>query len=162
MHTPRLSSLIVLALVLSPVAFACSACVRDIISEEEFDQRSWDNATHVFVAIVTKAEINQPIAPNGYNRVDYQYAVEEVLKGEGRTDLAVYTDRSIEQWNSEIVLIGCGDIALSPGDRLLIFAEDEPEVYIGRCSATRVIESIIQGPDPSIESTLRRIRAWAR
>lgn len=161
MSASKYLSLAIVILILSPVALACSSCLRDLIPVAEFDQRSWDEADHVFVAIVTRAEIQSPLQPNSSNEIRYSYRIEELLKGKRKTRLNVYTSRSVEAWDTDVQLVGCGDIVIVPGDRLLIFSDGKSDVYIGRCSASRVIQSILDGRKTSSSGTIQRLRAWA-
>jgi len=57
--------------------------------------------------------------------------------------LKSYPDHSIEAWDSDVHMDDCDDTVIVPGDLLLIFSDSNTGVYIGRCSASRVIESIL-------------------
>ena len=157
-------ALLASALLVSAAALACSSCVRDIVSAEEWDRQSWDWAAHVFVVTVTAATIAEPIQDGASNKVFYAFRIEETLKGEAKPLLKLYTQRPVDGWNSELETVSCPETVIAPGDRLLVFSDDGlSDIYVARCSATRLIESIA---DRSLttegRATLTRIRAWSK
>lgn len=153
-----------LAVLVSSAALACSNCVRDIVSAEEWDRRSWDWAEHVFVVTVTAATISEPIQVGASNKVFYTFRIEETLKGEAKPLLALFTQRPVDGWNSDLGTVSCPDVVIAPGDRLLVFSDDGvSDIYIARCSATRLIESIIDHEaSKDGKATMARIRAWSK
>jgi hypothetical protein len=73
-HTARIIWALIFALA-GPVVWACSACVKDILSAEEFDQSGWDHFENVYVGLVTRAELSFP--DHSMPRVTYSVVTEE-------------------------------------------------------------------------------------
>lgn len=157
-HALTATSLLLLA---TPIAWACGHCARDILSPAEFDQRAWESAENVFVAIVTAAESSR-ISEYALE-IDYRIEVEEVFKGTvDDFDQRLFTTRSISDWKTGVEQIACGDTLINVGDRLLVFAGAPDAIPIGRCSSTRVIEGIAAASADEVRGTLSRVRRWAR
>jgi hypothetical protein len=142
----------------TPIALACSHCIKDILSPAEFDRRSWDSAERVFVGIVTAASSSR--IDEFTLEIDYRVDVEEVLKGPaGDFDQRVYTSRSVSEWETGLEQITCGETLINVGDRLLVFSALR-EISVGRCSSTRVIEGQAAASPDAVRDTLARIRRW--
>lgn len=147
------------ALFIVPIAAACSYCVKDILSPEEFDRRSWEAADNVYVGLVVATELSFP--DERIPRVYYSIRTDEVLKGNANSAGAVYSERTIQTWESDLQEIGCGDITIVTGDRLLIFSNQDETVYIARCSASRLVYGTGTGMDEQSAATLERLRLWS-
>jgi hypothetical protein len=146
---------IVAAYLLSSAAIACSACLRDILSPEEFDRRGWDSSAHVFVGLVVRSELVR-----GENEILYAVDPEEVFKGDPTAVNRISSRRHIDEWGG-LQAVSCGDAVVSAGDRVLIFASADGRSNLGRCSESRVIERA-SGPISRDDlSTLERLRDWA-
>lgn len=142
-----------------PVAWACSACLKDIQSPEEFDRRVWEQAAHVFVGLVLKAELQYQA--NTESEVIYEVRPEEVFKGDPAAVKRVFSQRHIDSWDSELKTISCGYISVAPGDRLLVVAGPDGRAALGHCSGSRVIEGAEAPADHEVKATLNRFRRWA-
>lgn len=140
------------------VVLACSACIRDIMSPEEFDKRSWDSAEHVFLGLVTKSEL--VFITGSLPEVVYQVTVEETFKGNPNSVTKVYSRRIVNDWKAGIEEVGCGDITIGSGDRVLLFSRPDSTAYIGTCSSSRVIEGVDAEDESDVRSTLGRLRQW--
>jgi hypothetical protein len=156
----RLTSPFVALVVLvvgAPVALACSACVKDIMSKEDFDRRSWESASHVFVGFVERAHLQRrERAPSD---ISYELRAEETFKGDPDQVKRVYSSRMVREWG-EPEEVACGDVAVAAGDRVLVFADSEGNASLGRCSATRVIEGVDASSRDDVQATLARLREW--
>jgi hypothetical protein len=141
-----------------PVAWACSACVRDIANPADYDRRSWDTSSIVFVARVTKAEARD--VGNSTVEITYSIEPEEVFKGEPSAVKRVYSQRTVNGWEAGFRLSDCGYVSVAPGDRLLIFATSDSEVMLGLCSASQVIEGVGVTKPERIAGSLKRLRRW--
>jgi hypothetical protein len=149
-----LASLIVVV----PVAWACSACDRDIADPADYDKRSWDGSSTVFVARVTKAEARD--VGNLSVEITYSIEPEEVFKGEPSAVKRVYSQRTVNGWEASLRFVDCGHVSVTPGDRLLIFAASDGEVMLGLCSASQVIEGVGATKPVRIAGSLKRLRRW--
>lgn len=151
-------------LLVSSVCFAtesfASACGRLIWDAEEVDRRDWDNSDTVYVGLVEEARIRYP--ETGFPRVYYTLKVEEVFKGKPVATLAVYSHRIVNEWNAKLqeVLLGSSAI-IAVGDRLLVYSNSN-DVVISGCTASRVVESQLDGINERNAATLQRMRAWRR
>lgn len=136
-------------------ALACSHCIKDILSEVEFDRRGWDYSEHVFVGLVTLSEL----VP-GTSEIRYAVEPEEILKGNPDAVARIYSSRLIREWNG-LKVIACGDLIVSVGDRVIVFASSEGEASLGLCSSSRVIEGAAAPIAAEVERTLDRLRQWS-
>lgn len=144
---------------IAPIAAACSYCIKDILSPEEFDRRSWEAADNVYVGLVVATELSFP--ESRIPRIYYSIRTDELLKGDPTTTSAIFSERTINSWNSDLQEIGCGDISIVTGDRLLIFSNQDETAYIARCSASRLVNGTGYGIDESSAATLERLRSWS-
>jgi hypothetical protein len=159
---PHITRAIVIAgtwAVAAPVAWACSACIKDILSPTEFDRRAWDSSEHVFVGIVTAAaasRINEHTLD-----IEYRLDVEQTFKGIAADfDQRVHTTRSVPDENG-IQMIACGETSIRVCDRLLVFSESDGDIAVGPCSNTRVIEGQAAVTRDEARKTLARVRRWS-
>jgi len=145
----------VLGCLLSGSAIACSDCGKKLMSEEEFDRRGWDYAEHVFVGLVTRSELVPKTS-------EIRYAVEpdEILKGNPDTVERIYSHRLISEWNG-LEMWACGDLIVSVGDRIIVFANSDGQASLGLCSSSRVIEGVAAPVAAEVERTLQRLRQWS-
>jgi hypothetical protein len=148
---------VVLALI-APVAWACSACIRDI-DPEEFDRRSWEAAPAVFIGRVTKAE--EHLVGEENSEIVYDVLPEEVLKGRPEDVKRIFSRRPVNAWNSNLQMITCGSIAIAPGDRLLVVADSSSIAVLGGCTSSRVVEGRDAAPPAQVDATLKRLRKWS-
>ena len=146
-------------LVASPFAWACSHCIKDIMSPAEFDRRAWESSNLVFVGVVvatTSSRIDEFTL-----EIDYRLDVEEVFKGiADHFDQRIYTSRSVPEWESGLEQITCSETIISTGDRLLVFSDSESAIPVGSCSGTRVIEGQAAPPRAEVQETLARVERW--
>ena len=158
MNRLRMGLLGLSSLVVIPIAWACSTCARDIADPAEYDKRSWDAASTVFVARVTKAEAHDV----GGSSVEITYTVEpeEVFKGQPSAVKRVYSQRTVNGWQASMRIIDCGYVSVAPGDRLLIFATTDAEVMLGECSQSQLIEGKGVARPERIAGSLKRLRSW--
>src|SRR5262245_5739027 len=78
----------------APMAWACSHCLKDIVSLAEFDRLAWESSDRVFVGIVTAAASSR--LDEVTLEIDYRLDVEEVFKGVGDAfDGRIFTRRSV-------------------------------------------------------------------
>ena len=140
-------------------AFDAEFCGRGVRTAEELDRRHWEHNENVYVALVEKAELLYP--ENSAPRVVFSLQVDEVFKGSPESTGSVYSQRVVNDWNSDVqeVLMG-GWVEVFVGDRLLVFSDPDEDVPMGQCSATRVIEQGFVGIDEVSAATLRRVRQW--
>lgn len=143
------------AYLLCSAAIACSACIKDIFSPEEFDRRSWDSSEHVFVGLVVRTELVRDT-----NEIRYTIDPEEIFKGDPSLVSQVSGRRNIDEWNG-LQTVSCGDLIVSAGDRVLVFASAEGRANLGICSASRRVERSSSPLSRQVESTLARLRDWA-
>jgi len=144
--------------VVVPVAWACSACVRDISDPADYDKRSWDGSSTVFVARVTKAEARD--IGNSSVEITYSIEPEEVFKGEPSAVKRVYSQRTVNGWEAGLRVTDCGYMSVAPGDRLLIFATSGSEVMLGLCSSSQVIEGVGVTKPERVAGSLKRLKRW--
>jgi hypothetical protein len=156
-HTARIVWTLIFVLA-GPVVWACSACVKDILSAEEFDRSSWDHFENVYVGLVTRAELSFP--DHTMPRITYSVVTEEIFKGDPDTTGDIRSQRIVNRWNSRIEVIACGDVEVFVGDRLLIFSNPGESVYIGRCSASRIVDRMNSTVRRESADTLQRLRTW--
>lgn len=154
-RTGNRSIALAVGFMISSGAIACGYCAKDVLSPSEFDEGNWEYAEHVFVAIVTAAELI-----DGTHEIQYKVRAEEVLKGDPGAVVRISSSRLISQW-SGLQRMVCGEVIISVGDRLIVFADGSGEVGIGRCSATRVIEGAAAPSSGQVQETLRRLREWS-
>lgn len=160
MKTHRSNILIAyIFMILSPFASACSNCITANLTAAEFDRLSWDNTQNVYVGTVVKAELSFP--ENSMPVITYTLKTEEVFKGNPDTTGLIHSRRTIKPWHSEIEEWVCGSAEVFIGDRLLIFSNPDQPVYIGMCSASRVVDSLSNPISNDTRSTLERMRAWS-
>lgn len=144
--------------VAAPIAWACSACIKDIMSPAEFDRRAWDSSEHVFVGIVT-ATASSRIDEHTL-KIEYRLDIEETFKGiVADFDQRIHTTRWLPDENG-IQVVACGETSISVGDRLLVFSESDGDIAVGRCSNTRVIEGQAAVTRDEARKTLTRVRRW--
>ncbi len=140
----------------TPFALACSACIKDILSEVEFDRRSWAESSDIFVGLVVASQLVE-----GLDEIEYDLRVEETIKGSSRAVTRVFSSRVIDDWRSELEEISCGGVSISVGDRLLVFSGRGGTAQIGTCSSSRVIEGAMAPSRAEVKETLDRLRQWA-
>jgi hypothetical protein len=146
---------VMIGFMLTSGAVACSYCAKDVLSASEFDQRSWEYAEHVFVALVTGAELIEEA-----HEIQYKVRADEVFKGNPNSVARIGSQRPINAWGDLQEMV-CGEVIVSVGDRLIVFADGSGKVAIGRCSPTRVIEGSATPSDQQVQDTLRRLREWS-
>lgn len=144
--------------VIVPVAWACSACGRDIIDPAEYDKQAWYGASVVYVGRVTQAQARD--RGNSSFEITYSVEPEEVFKGQPSSVKHVYSERTVNGWQSGIKVVDCGSVSVAPGDRLLIFATPAGEALLGLCSASQVIEGLGVSKPERIAGSLKRLRSW--
>ena len=158
MHA-RVFSFLALAIgLLSGAALACSNCIMDIVPREEFDETAWEQADAVFIATIVAAHLGKDSEASYMRDVEYDLELVEVLKGEFVEDLRVWSSKTYYDWSDDEIIFSCGDIAVGPGDRLLVFWSGESDIYIGRCSATRTVDF----SDAQDRETILRLRDWSK
>ena len=159
---PRITLAIALVmgfLVATPIAWACSHCIKDILSPAEFDRRAWEASNLVFVGVVVATTSSR--LDEFSLEIDYRLDVEEVLKGTADGfDQRIYTRRSVPEWQIGVAEITCGETLVNTGDRLLVFSDSERAIQVGRCSSTRVIEGQAAPSRAEVQETLARARRW--
>jgi hypothetical protein len=149
-----LASLVVIV----PVAWACSACGRDVIDPAEYDKQAWDGSSVVYVGRVTRAEARD--RGNSSFEITYSVEPEEVFKGQPSSVKRVYSERPVNGWQSRMQIVDGGSVSVAPGDRLLIFGTPEGEALLGLCSASQVIEGRGVSQPERIAGSLKRLRSW--
>jgi len=149
----------VILVVGAPLAWACSACVKDIMSKEDFDRRSWESASDVFVGFVESAHMQR--REHAPAEISYELRAEETFKGDPDQVKRVYSSRMVREWG-EPEYFACGDVSVAAGDRVLVFADSEGNASLGRCSATRVIEGVDASSRDDVQATLARLREWRK
>lgn len=138
------------------IALACGACIKSIMSAAEYDERSWQSSEHVFLGLVTSAELVSRAGAGP--EIVYKVKPEEIFKGNPASITKVYSTRIINGWNVALEEVGCGSITIGVGDRVLLFSRPDNTAYLGFCSASRVIEGV--GADAGVDATLGRLRQW--
>jgi hypothetical protein len=151
-------SLLTAVSLLAPIAWACGACVKDILSLHEFDQTSWDHYQNVYVGLVTRAELAP--SDDATRQITYSLVPEEIFKGDPNATEDVHSRRVVDSWDSEVRRVACGDEEIFIGDRLLVFSNPGEAAYVGRCSASRVVERMNTRISPETRETLERMREW--
>ena len=158
MHARVFLFLALAAVVLSGAALACSNCVKDIVPREEFDKAAWEQADAVFIATIVAAHLGKPSEASLMRDIEYDLVLVEVLKGEFVEDVRIWSSKTYYDWSDDEIIVGCGDVVVGPGDRLLVFWSGEPDIYIGRCSATRAVDF----SDMEDRETILRLRDWSK
>lgn len=138
------------------IALACSACIKSIMSAAQYDEQSWQSSEHVFLGLVTSAEL--VLRAGAGPEIVYKVEPEEVFKGSPASITKVYSTRIINGWNVALEEVGCGSITIGAGDRVLLFSRPDSTAFIGTCSASRVIEGV--DADAGVDATLGRLRQW--
>ncbi len=158
MHARIFSFLALATAALSGAAWACSSCVKDIVPRAEFDETAWEQSDAVFIATIVAAHLGDDSESSYMRNIEYDLELVEVLKGEFVDDLRIWSSKSFYDWSDDEIIVGCGDVVVGPGDRLLVFWSGETEIYIGRCSATRTVDF----SDMDDRETILRLRDWSR
>lgn len=145
--------------VLSSNALACSNCITASLTAAEFDRLSWDNSRNVYVGTVVKAELSFP--ENSMPVITYTLKTEEVFKGNPDTTGVIHSRRTLRPWHSDLEEWVCGSAEIFVGDRLIIFSNPDQPVYIGMCSASRVVDRLNSSTSREARNTLERMRSWS-
>jgi hypothetical protein len=140
------------------IVLACSACIKDILSPEGFDRRSWINSKHVFTGRVIS--VTQVRESNGHTELQYKLDVIETFKGDPDSVAKISSYWDGLSTESEMRPITCGELTIERGDHLLVFSNSDGEVYLGTCSASRVIRGLNAISREERRDTIGRLRKW--
>jgi hypothetical protein len=142
------------------VAIACSNCIKAVMTDYEFDRTAWEQSKHVFIATVVASRL---IGPNqGRNDIEYTLKANEVLKGDAKAVTRIYGSKELQDWNSEIGAVSCGETPVVVGDRVLVFSGSGGRVSVGPCSASRVVEGASVANSEAVRGTIQRLRVWQK
>jgi len=112
----------------SSSSWAMGACRSDVLGQEAFDRQSWESTQHVYIGLVTEAELSSD--EDRMSEVTFTLEAEKVFKGNPRRAGRIYTQRPVIPLESEVTEVVFGVPEIMVGDRLIIFSNSREPVFI--------------------------------